>query len=305
MSALPNFIIVGAAKCGTTSLFEYLSAHPDVFTPSNKEPTYFAREVPAGLSEWEDYQKLFAGVEEQKRVGEASVAYLYSPSAPDLMLEKLGPDLKIIVMLRNPVDMMYSLWGHMRRVGSETLEFHDALDAEEARMADEHFAHHAMSWEKNFAYRDRARYAHQLERYFRVFGRENVHVIVYEEFFSDPKSGFRAVCEFLGLHQDHEPVFARHNPAGTVRSAALRDLMRRPSLAKETFKRMVPLRVRSMLRERLESLNRVDQRLPELQPAERSRLLAQFDDEIVELEGMLGRSLQLWKTTPSAATRTA
>src|SRR3954462_1224231 len=121
----PNFLIVGAAKSGTTSLFEYLRGHPDVFMPDVKEASYFAG---AGVKNEADYLALFREAGPARAVGEASGAYLYLPDTARAIHDLLGPRVRIIVILRNPIDMAYSLWGHMVREGGEQLGFFDALE---------------------------------------------------------------------------------------------------------------------------------------------------------------------------------
>lgn len=120
---LPTFLIVGAAKCGTTSLYEYLRQHPEVFMPRRKEPNFFAGPSHGNRTTEAEYRALFADATSAKAVGEASVAYLYDPGSPRRIFEYLGPETRIVIMLRNPVDMVHALWGHMVRAGGEKLSF--------------------------------------------------------------------------------------------------------------------------------------------------------------------------------------
>ena len=137
---VPNFFIVGAPKCGTTALFQYLSTHPDVFAPQRKEFNYFCDDLHfnnvAGLFHYRDtadYLSHFAGWEGQKRIGEASVWYLYSMRAA-ANIHRFSPDARIIVMIRNPAEMLHSLHSQLLENGDEDIvAFEAALSAEEDR----------------------------------------------------------------------------------------------------------------------------------------------------------------------------
>lgn len=147
----PNFLIIGAAKAGTTSLYHYLAQHPQVFLSANKEPHFFALEnnppdykgpgdeqgVRSRITDWQSYLALFSKATGQHRaIGEASTLYLYHPDAPSNIHRHL-PDMKMIALLRNPVDAAYSAFGHMYREGREPCnDFMQALKEEDHRVAE-------------------------------------------------------------------------------------------------------------------------------------------------------------------------
>ena len=138
---LPNFLVVGAAKSGTSSLHNYLNQHPEIFMPSFrdgvnvKEPQFFVREsvmdrLHSGIWNWQDYKDLFFQVKDEKAIGEASVFYLYYfEEAINNIKKYLGDQIKIIIILRNPIDRAYSAYQHVSRSMKEELSFEEALDS--------------------------------------------------------------------------------------------------------------------------------------------------------------------------------
>lgn len=302
----PDLFIIGAAKAGTTSLYEYLRGHPEIFMSPAKEPRYFAPDVESGarsLRYGEDlhrYLALFEGARDEKRLGEASVRYMYSREAPRLIRD-FQPNAYIVAMLRNPVDMMYSLHGQLLSHGVETNpDFEQALAAELGWQGVG--ARHGSGMPLR-AYRARARYGEQLPRWIETFGPGRVHVIVFEEFVREPAPAFRRLLEFLEVDPDYQPVsFAAHNRAHAPRSRVLRSLA--PGLRQLVVKQLLPRvagerTARRVVRKfRHSRLYRRDApRLP-LRPELRRQLELEFADDVAQLSKFVGRDLAaLWWTT--------
>ena len=200
-TTLPGFVILGAQRGGTTSLYRYLASHPQVRHAKRKEVHYFDTHYGHGL-DW--YTEHFAAdLAPGEITGEASPYYLYHPAVP-ARLRAAVPDAKLIAMLRNPVDRAYShyLGKHRRRY--DALSFEDALDAEEERLAGEEerlltddaaVSHN----HQQFSYASRGDYAEQLERWFAAFPREQVLVLESEAFFRRTPEVLAEVQAFLGL----------------------------------------------------------------------------------------------------------
>lgn len=291
--ALPNFLIVGAVKCGTTSLYQYLNQHPDVFMSERKEPNFFTGPTHGNRVTEAEYHALFEPGASHKARGEASVAYLYDPVSPEAIHRTLGPDTRIVISIRNPVDAAYSLWGHMVRAGGEKLPFQEALAAEPARLEDEAFRKSKVGWLYSFAYADRARFAPQVERYLTRFGPDRVKVYVFEEFFRAPREHFADLCRFLGIDDAFVPEFRVYNPTGPVLSTTLRDLLHEYRPWKAPFKLLLPVRARKWIRTRVYWLNRRDDvKLPALAPEVRAQVWALFEADVARLEQLLGRNLR-------------
>lgn len=188
---LPNFFILGAAKCGTTSLANNLRAHPDVFIPDIKEVRFFDTE-----SSWAEglpwYEAFFDPAEEQRALGDATPSYLYFPSVVDRMLETVGPTVRHVVLLRDPVDRTYSHYWHRYREGEEPRTFDEVLDEE-------------LGGSEGWGYVGRSCYLEQLQRYSDAFGREAVHVALFEDFVASPEETYAAVCRHLGVDPQFVP----------------------------------------------------------------------------------------------------
>lgn len=293
----PDFIIVGAVKSGTTSLFHYLNQHPSIFLPKSKELSYFARSEGAGsIATMEEYLTFFSAAREFHTVGEVSTAYLYSATAAKEIASHIGPDVKIIIMLRNPVDMAYSLWGQNTRDGGETLALEDAIAAESQRIHDPDFRKAISGWIFNYAYVERARYAGQVKRYLEIFGKERVAIYIFEEFFGNIEASFKNLLEFLGVDPEFKlNHYKKHNPQGEVRSRLLHKLYFENSNLAEWIRPLVPARLRRAIMMILYDLNtRISPRVP-LSDEQYNRLMKIFEADIRELEEVLGRKLtSIW-----------
>lgn len=292
----PDFFIVGAPRCGTTALYEYLRQHPQVFMPEHKEPQYFGDDLThlhVRLSE-RDYLGLFRGAKPGQRVGEASTWYLYSRRAAREIGE-FAPGAQIIIMLRNPVDVMYSLHRELTFYGGETiLDFEEALAAEPDRMAGRRRGPSRRP--EALYYRDAVRFPEQIERYVDVFGEDRVRVIIYDEFASDVPAAYRETLAFLGVDEEFRPSFEIVNESKRPRLPGLQAMIVRPP---GPLARLIPtlrrLPLAHRLRERILLANSRSEQRPPMDAALRLRLTAELTPEIERLEALLGRELGSWK----------
>ena len=290
----PNFFIVGAPKCGTTAMNDYLSKHPEVFVPDIKEVHFFGRDLDitkGALRDERVYLELFRNATTEKRLGEASVWYLYSKTAAQEIYD-FNPDAKIIVMLRNPADMLYSQHSQFLYNGNEDIEsFHEALVAEPERKAGRRIPKSAHLVDGLF-YSETVRYAEQIERYFERFGRNNVYIILYDDFRADLPGTYRKLLRFLDVRDDFAPEFAVVNPNKRARSALLRSFVQEPP---ESIKRLsrvfFPRSLRQRVMKGLDQANvRYEARAP-LDPELKAELERRFAPEVDKLERLLGREL--------------
>jgi len=197
-ATLPQFLIVGAQRSGTTYLHHLLSQHPGVHMPPEKELHYFdlvpVRDRAVDLDE---YAEAFRGARPGQVVGEATPSYLYFPWVPELLAAHL-PEARLIVVLRDPVDRAYSHYWKAVRDGRERLTFERALAAEPARLRGSHRDRVA------FSYRDRGFYMRQIERYADRFPRERMLFLRADDLYSSPHEVLRTVCAFIGAARDFE-----------------------------------------------------------------------------------------------------
>jgi hypothetical protein len=300
---MPNFLVIGAAKCGTDSLCNYLNQHPEVYVSQDREPNFFVAEgrpeIPyrgpgdraalESLNMWvhtlEQYQKLFAGVSTEKAIGEGTAWYIYFEDAP-LRIKKHVPDVKLVAVLRNPIDRAYSAYTMLVRDGRETIEdFDKALDAESVRVI--------QGWEPIWYYTDMGFYTKQLQRYYAQFDAEQIRVILYDDFNAKPALVLRELFRFLGVDECIEPdMSVRTNVSYVPRNFMMHRLVAGQSSAKSLLKAVLPRQVRQSVKQRIVQRNLV--RPKPMAPDVRDRLRSVFRDEILELQSVLGRDLSNW-----------
>ena len=207
---LPDFLILGAQKAGTTALYAYLRWHPHVTGPSFKEVSFFDRHYAHG-ERW--YRAHLPLRRRGAIVGEASPSYLFHPLAPERVARML-PNARLIALLRDPVERAFSHYQHEVALGREELSFEDAVEAEEQRMRGEvermlrepsYFSH---AW-WNYTYVARGLYAEQLERWFAAFPREQILVLISEELLEQPADSYARTLEFLGARPHELSSFPR------------------------------------------------------------------------------------------------
>jgi Sulfotransferase domain len=291
---LPNFLIIGAAKSGTTSLYYYLKQHPDVFMSPVKEPNFFAVEgkepgfrsrggykPPGEKTTLEEYEALFAGVTGEKAIGEASPMYLRNPEAP-ARIQHHVPEAKLVAVLRNPVERAYSAYLMVVRNEREERDFARALERGEA---------------SNLGYVQAGFYHAQLSRYYELFDREQIRVYLYEDLKEDPTGMVQDVFRFLEVDDSFAPdVSLRHNTGGVRRSGALygavHSAIMRPNPIRQALKPLLPERVRKRVYEGVRE--RVLREAPPLSVEQRRKLVELYREDIVKLEGLIGRDLSGW-----------
>jgi hypothetical protein len=198
---LPDFLIIGAQKAGTTALYAYLREHPAITGPSWKEVSYFDRHYTRGEA-W--YRGNFPNLARArgKLVGEASPSYLFHPLGPE-RVKALLPEARLVALVRNPVDRALSHHNHELALGREELSFEEALDAEEERLRGEEERlianprYFSREWWSH-AYKARGRYADQLDRWLAVFPREQLLVVPSEDLGAEAAQTYSRVVAFLG-----------------------------------------------------------------------------------------------------------
>lgn len=232
---LPDFLILGGQRCGTTSLYHYLCAHPQVRRATGKELQYFTLHYERG-QRW--YRGHFPTLSPGQVTFEASPYYLFHPSTPQRVAATL-PEARFVVLLRDPVERAFSHYRHTRAYGAEPLSFPDALAAEERRLAvalrrgpDTRQAHAAL---RNHSYLARGRYAEQLQRWFAHVPRQRIHVIRSEDLYADPAGVYTALLRFLELDPFTPATFGRHTRTGGAGSSGLD-----PSVRAELADRFAP-----------------------------------------------------------------
>lgn len=301
MALRPNFFIVGAPKCGTTALYHYLREHPQVFLPVLKEPHFFAYDLygpKATVTKLEDYLALFADCPTQCRaVGEASVLYLFSKTAM-ANIKEFDPEARIIVMLRNPVDVAYALHGQLLVSLRETeKDFIRAWGLQEQRRAGQAIPKTCDS-PKLLQYRQVVSFGSQLQACFQIFPRQQVHIILLEDLAQDPSRIYREVLDFLGLDDDGREDFPRINEHAVNRSDIMAGVLRRTPAWALVLKRVLHKITGKESLGLAEWLLRVNERKMErarLPEQFRAQMAAELAGEVDLLSHLLERGLSHWR----------
>jgi Sulfotransferase domain len=305
----PGFFIVGAPKCGTTALDHYLAKHPDVFMARKEmhcfgsdlrfSPQFYRRDEKTYLAE-------FDAARDSQLAGEASVWYLRSESAAT-EIKAFNPDARIIIMLRNPSDMLHSLYHQFRFDGNEQLpSFLEALDAEQDRRAGRRLGRQHY-FVQGLVYRDNARYSQQVKRYLDVFGHDRVHVIIYDDFAANPEAVYGRTLDFLGL----KPLPLQNglsviNGNKQIKNPLLRAVLNDPFVRRAllAIRPCLPGPVFSLLHgveARLRHLNTLPAGRDPLPADIRHRLDMEFAPDVGQLAILLRRDLCAWGSGKAAA----
>jgi hypothetical protein len=304
---MPTFLIIGAAKAGTTSLYRYVSQHPDVFMSQLKEPCFFAVEPeprrPNLLARWlasrtgrsplelpavadlESYRALFAGARSARAIGEASTAYLHVEQAAERIRGML-PDVKLVALLRDPADRAYSSYRMMRLYGLEPcVTFSDATAA----------ALRTGGWRRS-VYLERGLYWRQLRRYYDRFAPEQIRIYLHDDLRRDPQGVLCDLFRLIGV-DDRFPVdfTVNYNTGGVPRSPGWHAALHRLALLKPLLQPLVPVPLRPTVVAALERLQAAGTEKPSpMPPALRYSLVEYYRADIARLEELLGRSLESW-----------
>jgi hypothetical protein len=308
MDRWPDFILVGAPKCATGSIYEFLGRHSRLFL-APKDQHFFAPDLattqprPSAA----EYAAQLGAAPADATIGEASVGYLCSERAA-AEIHARRPDARIVIALRNPLDAIPSLHQHCLYYGIEEIDdLGAALAAEDDRAAGRRLPRRcAHPW--MLLYTHVYRYAGQLQRYFDAFGRSLCHVVVYDDFRADPEAAMDALCSFLGLPAGELPAANADrtapvaNPARRARSRRLSALLTDPPApARRLVRALTPQSLRRRIADGVLSANTAGGGRRDVDPAVRAALATRFADEVSLVSRMLDRDLGHWLEAPRAA----
>ncbi len=304
---LPNFILIGAMKAGTTSLYHYLRQHPEIFMSPKKEPQFFAYEgwhpdlfqpqtdvsdpevrgrlEPHMVSEWDDYRALFSGADGETAIGQASAHYLHLPRAIDRIRHYI-PDVHLFAVLRHPADRAYSSFLHMRHTEAEPIEdFAAALAQEDERVRQDQ----SLIW----AYRRLGFYAEPVRQYLEAFDPAHIRFYLYEDLTIHPRALLKDIFAYLGVDSEFEPdISTRYNISSVAKNRTLLYLLRGIRLGSPLYRPLVPPERRQHI---LHALQKHTHGPPPEMPIElRAALTAGYRDDILKLQDLIDRDLSHW-----------
>ncbi len=312
---LPNFLLIGATKSGTSSLHDYLRQHPDIYMPATREQKFFAiagqeisrpqsvRDTNLGANittRLRDYEALFHRVDDEVAIGENSNAYLWSVKAPERIKHHI-PNVKILAILRHPADRAYSDFLMNHRNGlCQFATFEDAIDAERTKLT-EHWA----LWLPFFV--RGGNYFDHLSRYYQHFPQSRIGVFLLDDLRRNPQVIMQKVYSFLGVESSFVPDFRRRNAGWVARNDQVDLMMSRLIGGWQGIQRGLEP-VRSHIPDRWKgklcigkALNRVrtwnHKRPPQMSHETRYRLVEYYRDDILRLQCLIDRDLSMWMTT--------
>lgn len=300
----PNFLIIGAAKSGTTSLYQCLSQHPEIYMTPVKETNFFSfegeqleftgmkhnesslsyqKEIITNLQE---YQEQFEGKTEEKAVGESCPSYLYVPKAAE-RIYAFNPNIKLIVVLRDPIERAYSNFLHHVRDRNEwTRDFLSAVKAESKRIEE--------NWWWGFHYIQVGLYSKQLKRYFNLFNREQIKIYLYKDYLNKPEYVLKDICKFLEVDRKHTFDFnIKHNATGLAKYNFLDKIIKEQNALKTAYQKLLPFtKLRKEITKRISRLNFLGK--PQLDLETRNLLLPLFHEDILSVQELIERDLTFW-----------
>ena len=294
---LPNFLVVGFAKCGTTSLVNKLSEHKQIFIPKEKELRYFTydflknsgykgpgdyRPKRRAVKSLNDYKKKFDISEDYKCVGEATtdISFYYEYTIPKIK-ELLG-DPKIIIMLRNPTDRAISAYSHLIREERETLSFDKALEKENERIKN--------GYEFIWGYKKASYYYESVKAFKDNF--THVHIVFFEDFINQSETEIQKILNFLGVENSISSSTSQHNKSGKPKNIYLNRFLNRKLWIKELLKKLIGEKTALKIKEKLQRKNlskiSIDDEI-------KLKLKGKFNHDILNLEKFLDKDLSHWK----------
>lgn len=293
---MPNFLIIGSAKGGTTSLYYYLNQHPQVYMSSVKEPRFFALEGEelnyqnpdkgineTSITDLDSYRLLFSRVNDEIAIGEASPLYLYSQKAAERIKHYI-PDAKLIVILRDPAERAYSCYMHLVREGFETLSFADSLKEEANRIRN--------NWAHLWHYRQAGYYYVQLKNYYDMFNHNQIRVYLYEDLDQDSTAVIQDVYSFLNVDDTFVPDLTRMNVSGKPKIQVLQTLLGTGNPVRSVLKNILPETFRKGVAQQIRSWNL--ERKHSMPLDDRRQLVSAYRDDILKLQDLLQRDLSAW-----------
>jgi hypothetical protein len=305
-SPLPTFLIIGAGKSGTTAVYEFLDMHPEVFMSKIKETNFFELEgkpviidpkddpenlfhYPQSINNWEDYKNLFKDAGQKKARGEASPMYLYGKRAPMHIKEKL-PDVKLIAILREPVDRLYSRWLHIIRDQNETIgDFKGCLDKT------------SIWWRRNDLIKE-GFFGTNLKRYFDIFPKSQLKVLIYDDLKENPEAVMKEIYEFIGVHPSFKPDLGReYNVSGKPKNPIIDKLIGTNGIIIKAAKKIAPSLMEKLkngkAKQFLTNLRKKNMERPDVGNDFKLKLFNEvYLKEVELLEKLIDRDLTSWKT---------
>lgn len=296
---MPNFLIIGAAKSGSTALYSYLNQHPEIYMSPIKEAKFFSYEDEAitykgpndlnqgYFTDLKSYQSLFSGVSNEIAVGEASPYYLYIPGSA-YRINKHIPNAKLIAILRNPIDRAYSHFRSYIIRNEPIADFNQAILAETERIYN--------NWSPRWYYKQQGFYYKQLKPYFELFDRNQIKIYLYEDFADNMTGVLADIFSFLSVDESFQPhIQKRHNVTNSPRNLFLHHLVSPigKNKGRNFLQKSLPKNVYSHVRRRIENAN-LRAKPVALSKKSRLKLIDIYKEDIHQLQDLIGQDCLHW-----------
>ncbi|WP_228060787.1 MULTISPECIES: sulfotransferase family protein [unclassified Coleofasciculus] len=299
---MPNFLIIGAAKAGTTALYRYLKQHPQIYMSSLKETQFFVFLEEENLNfnanepflrkyqqikDIESYRNLFKKASQEIAIGEVSPWYIYLPNIPSKIKHYIL-DVKLIAMLRDPVERAYSNFLHSVRDDLEPInvDFVQAMELESKRIL--------KNWSPRFHYKQKGFYYVQMKRYFDLFEPEQIRVYIYEDFKKKQISVLQDIYKFLGVDDKFVPDNStKYNDSRIPISRVYNKIMLRANPADSILGSIIPPSLRNKIKNKLININLSDQK-PYLPVVVRRKFVEEYREDILKLQDLIQMDLSHW-----------
>lgn len=297
---LPNFLIIGAPRSGTSTLYAALRQHPEIYFSDYKEPWFFSLidqklsytgpgdNVQKRINNIEEYEELFSGVVNEKAVGEASTLYLQCTRAP-ITIKRFVPDIKLIIILRNPVERAFSNYKQHRQLNREPLNnFKEALEEEIIRKKN--------GWSPFWFYSGIGFYGKQLENYLHYLNKNQIKVYLYDDLVNNKEKLYNSVFRFLDVDASFKPVISGHfNSSGKPKNLMLHHFLNKPNVIKSVVRNVLPPKYRHLISGWLANVRHSNLHANEsIDNGLRRKLIVYYKDDVIKLQSIIERDLSSW-----------
>ena len=290
--SLPNYMFIGAAKSATTTFFDILKKHEDIFVPKFKEPHFFNidENYLKGL-DW--YKKTyFKDINNESIIIDFTPTYLYYKLCAERIFDSLGPNVKFVIILRNPVDRAYSHYNHSKRDGHEVSSFEDAIKLENERIEKFRDKNDFLS-ELRCSYISQGLYFEMISAYLKYFDLNNFFIINFEsEVVQNLDQTFLKLSKFLKIDLSNLDYEIHSNKSGKPKYKLLQNIITNNNLFRKILKMIVPQKQRQIIRNKIKNFNKEDFVYLQLSEEKRRQLFEKyFRKDIMKLENLIGKKM--------------
>jgi len=286
---LPNFICPGAQKSATTTLHDILIQHPNIYLPENKETHFFDKDekYDKGIDFY--LNEYYSDIKNEKIIGDITPGYMFFEDSVKRIYNTLGDNIKIIFMLRNPVERAYSHYWMSYRRTYESKSFEKGIELEQERIKKCYFNR------SHFSYIERGYYARQIKRFLEFFPKENMKFVIFEDFINNTENSIEDILSFLNLDDDYYlKMNKKSNAAFLPKFRKITEFLRKPPNIVKKLSSVLPIKAKSKIVKAINKINQQDFDKPKMKTVTKRKLINVYYKDIRELENIINKDLSLW-----------